>query len=100
MHGLYCVAAGIASFESVYGAAALRSDFPGGVRMITAAPEIEGVIPAMAELTRRGVICSIGHRYVQQMRHYRHSSNSLSDPDAVSPPPIRHAQEFSQVHVS
>ncbi|KAF8590850.1 carbohydrate esterase family 9 protein [Ramaria rubella] len=55
---------GIASFESVYGTSALsyQSDFPeGGVRIITAAPEIEGVIPAMEELTRRGVISSIGH---------------------------------------
>ncbi|KAF8511984.1 Metallo-dependent hydrolase [Gautieria morchelliformis] len=56
---------GIASFEAVYGAAALCGDVPpgagGGVRMITAAPEIEGVIPAMRELARRGVVCSIGH---------------------------------------
>ena len=48
------------TFESVYGAHALRNDYP-GVRVITAAPEIEGVIPAMAELTKRGVIFSIGH---------------------------------------
>jgi hypothetical protein len=47
----------------VYGADALRDGFD-GVRVITAAPEIEGVIPAIEELTRRGVTCSIGHRFV------------------------------------
>ena len=52
---------GITTFEEVYGAAALCEGF-GGVRLITAAPEIEGVIPAMKELTRRGITCSIGHR--------------------------------------
>ena len=47
----------------MYGTHALRSDYP-GVRVITAAPEIEGVISAMAELTGHGVIFSIGHRWV------------------------------------
>jgi hypothetical protein len=65
---------GFKSFSEVYGEAALcpgdqfvgkrgNRTFP-GVRVITAAPEIEGVIPAMEELSRRGVICAIGHRYV------------------------------------
>lgn len=58
---LLCI--GIASFESVYGTHALRESLP-GVRMITAAPEIDGVISAMGELTKRGIICSIGHRYI------------------------------------
>jgi len=62
---------GIKSFSEVYGEAALcaadrfvgkrgNTAFP-GVRVITAAPEIEGVIPAIEELSRRGVICAIGH---------------------------------------
>lgn len=33
-----------------------------GVRMITAAPEIDGVMNAISELSKRGVIISIGHR--------------------------------------
>ena len=63
---------GIASFEDVYGTDALckaaeyfgkrgNITFP-GVRLITAAPEIEGVISAMEELGKRGVVFSIGHR--------------------------------------
>lgn len=33
-----------------------------GVRIITAAPEKEGVMEAIGDLTKRGVILSIGHR--------------------------------------
>ncbi|KAF8507798.1 Metallo-dependent hydrolase [Hysterangium stoloniferum] len=62
---------GIKTFSEVYGEEALcqadqfvgkrgNTTFP-GVRVITAAPEIEGVIPAIEELSRRGVICAIGH---------------------------------------
>lgn len=62
---------GIASFEAVYGTAALCESagfigkrdnvtFP-GVRVITSAPEIEGVIPAMEQLAERGIILAIGH---------------------------------------
>ncbi|THH11823.1 hypothetical protein EW146_g7906 [Bondarzewia mesenterica] len=69
---------GFASFEEVYGAANLAhtedwlmSDAAGaggpeptvGVRIITAAPEIEGVMDSVEELTGRGVIYSIGHRH-------------------------------------
>jgi N-acetylglucosamine-6-phosphate deacetylase len=36
-----------------------------GVRMITAAPEIEGVMESVSELTRRNIIFSIGHRSVE-----------------------------------
>lgn len=34
----------------------------GGVRIITAAPELEGIIGSVALLSERGVIFSIGHR--------------------------------------
>ena len=33
-----------------------------GVRVITAAPEVEGVGNSIEELTRRGIVFSIGHR--------------------------------------
>lgn len=35
-----------------------------GVRIITAAPEIDGVMPAVEEVVKRGVVFSIGHRCV------------------------------------
>lgn len=34
-----------------------------GVRIITAAPEVEGVMEAVNELAKRNVVFSIGHRY-------------------------------------
>lgn len=59
------------SFEAVYGADNLADkedwlmseghDQSVGVRIITAAPEIQGVIPAMEEVVQRGVVFSIGH---------------------------------------
>jgi N-acetylglucosamine-6-phosphate deacetylase len=59
---------GVQSFENVYGADALADSedwFPdetiAGVRIITAAPEVPGVLPAVKELTARGVVLSIGH---------------------------------------
>lgn len=33
-----------------------------GVRIITAAPEVEGVLDAVGELTKRRIVYSIGHR--------------------------------------
>ncbi|KZT18303.1 carbohydrate esterase family 9 protein [Neolentinus lepideus HHB14362 ss-1] len=56
------------SFENVYGAEnlAVTEDWvmegdQVGVRIITAAPEIEGVMDTVTELTNRGVVFSIGH---------------------------------------
>lgn len=34
----------------------------GGVRIITLAPEVDGVMDVIAELNKRGVVVSIGHR--------------------------------------
>ncbi|KII95644.1 carbohydrate esterase family 9 protein [Plicaturopsis crispa FD-325 SS-3] len=57
---------GFASVEDVYGAANLAdaedwllNDV--GVRIVTAAPEVEGVMDSVSELTKRGVVFSIGH---------------------------------------
>ena len=33
-----------------------------GVRVITAAPEVDGVMASIEELTRRGIVFSMGHR--------------------------------------
>ena len=66
---------GFESFEKVYGAENLtvtedwlmsnNGDTEAvGVRIITAAPEIEGVRPAVEEAVKRGVVFSIGHRLV------------------------------------
>ncbi|KAL0955867.1 hypothetical protein HGRIS_002067 [Hohenbuehelia grisea] len=61
---------GIKSFEAIYGAENLAdvSEWLGsadprtvGVRMITAAPELDGVMPAISELSKRGVVMAIGH---------------------------------------
>ncbi|TFK50997.1 Metallo-dependent hydrolase [Heliocybe sulcata] len=56
------------SFEEVYGAEnlAVNEDWvmeseQVGVRIITAAPEIEGVMDTLTELTNRGIVFSIGH---------------------------------------
>ncbi|KAF9012527.1 Metallo-dependent hydrolase [Cyathus striatus] len=60
----------VKSFESVYGARNLaeaedwlmaRDSHNIGVRIITAAPEIDGVMPSIKELSRRGITFSIGH---------------------------------------
>ncbi|KAK2463119.1 hypothetical protein APHAL10511_004774 [Amanita phalloides] len=61
---------GIKSFEDVYGVDNLvdiedwnmscKSQVR-GVRIITAAPEIEGVMAAIPELAERGIVCAIGH---------------------------------------
>ncbi|KAJ7188696.1 carbohydrate esterase family 9 protein [Mycena filopes] len=63
---------GFASFEDAYGASnmvdaedwLMSSDGLGsqcGVRIVTAAPEIRGVMGAVNELSKRGVVFSIGH---------------------------------------
>ncbi|KAF9486026.1 Metallo-dependent hydrolase [Pholiota conissans] len=61
---------GFKSFEDVYGAQnlvdnedwTLTSESQGfGVRLITAAPEIPGVLQALDELNKRGIAFSIGH---------------------------------------
>ncbi|KAK0490997.1 carbohydrate esterase family 9 protein [Armillaria novae-zelandiae] len=58
---------GFRSFEELYGAANLADAEDWlmadavGVRIITAAPEIEGVMHAVSELDKRGVVYSIGH---------------------------------------
>jgi N-acetylglucosamine-6-phosphate deacetylase len=35
---------------------------PIGIRIITAAPEIHGVMDAIPDLTARGIIFAVGHR--------------------------------------
>ncbi|KAH0588800.1 hypothetical protein H2248_004600 [Termitomyces sp. 'cryptogamus'] len=61
---------GIKSFEDIYGERNLAENEDwlmasggqnAGVRMITAAPEIEGVMNAIGELAKRGIVFSIGH---------------------------------------
>jgi N-acetylglucosamine-6-phosphate deacetylase len=49
----------IQTFEQVYGAEGLDQE---GVKLITLAPDVEGVMGCVEELTRRGVTVSIGHR--------------------------------------
>ena len=58
------------SFEEIYGEAnlgvkedweiATHTNF--GVRIITAAPELDGVMDVIEELSERGIVFSIGHR--------------------------------------
>lgn len=64
---------GLNTFEAIYGAANLvesedwlmGADAQSvGVRMITAAPEVEGVMGAIGALSKRGVVFAIGHRSV------------------------------------
>jgi len=70
---------GFASFEEMYGAQNLaikedwlmEQDALLGVRIITAAPEIVGVLDAIPELDQRGIVFSIGHRYVESLPPYR-----------------------------
>lgn len=40
-------------------------DAPLGVRIITAAPEVAGVLDAVHEFDQRGIVFSIGHRYIE-----------------------------------
>ncbi|BEI85191.1 hypothetical protein CcaverHIS002_0505920 [Cutaneotrichosporon cavernicola] len=48
----------IDAFDAVYGKDGLDQE---GVKMITAAPDVEGVMDCIEPLTKRGVIFSIGH---------------------------------------
>ena len=48
----------------------MEQDAPLGVRIITAAPEIVGVLDAVPELDQRGIVFSIGHRYVESPPPY------------------------------
>ncbi|KZV94135.1 Metallo-dependent hydrolase [Exidia glandulosa HHB12029] len=59
---------GIKTFEDVYGAENLQLGFERadgtdafGVKCITAAPEVDGVLDSIEELIKRGVVFSIGH---------------------------------------
>jgi len=45
-----------------------------GVRIITAAPEVEGVMESVGELTKRGIVFSIGHRFVETTFSFNCSS--------------------------
>lgn len=51
---------GIESFEDIYGKEGLSQE---GVKLITAAPDVPGVLQAAPELRKRGVTWSVGHRY-------------------------------------
>jgi hypothetical protein len=60
---------GFKSFEDAYGAQNLVDSEDwlmgtdgAGVRIVTGAPEIKGVMGALKELNKRGVVFSIGHR--------------------------------------
>ena len=64
---------GLKTFEEIYGVENMGSTedwLTGdsaetgrvGVRIITAAPEVDGVLDAVYELTKRGIVYSIGHR--------------------------------------
>lgn len=64
--------AGFKSFEDVYGAqnlvdaedwSAMSGSQNFAVRLITAAPEIPGVLEAVDELNKRGIAFSMGHRF-------------------------------------
>lgn len=66
---------GFNTFESIYSPenlaeveewlAAVENDYNNvGVRIITAAPEVDGVMEAITELSKRGICFNIGHRYV------------------------------------
>jgi N-acetylglucosamine-6-phosphate deacetylase len=78
---------GFASFEEMYGAqnVAFKEDWlmdhdALGVRIITSAPEIVGVLDAVHELDQRGIVFSIGHRYAESSPPYG-SASSLAQID-------------------
>lgn len=65
---------GMKSFDNIYGKENLidtedwlmasEDQRDPGVRIITAAPEIDGVMESVGELSKRGIVFSIGHRFV------------------------------------
>ena len=64
---------GLESIEETYGANNLAHtedwlmDTTGnsvGVRIITAAPEVDGVLDSLKEVVSRGIVFSVGHRHV------------------------------------
>jgi N-acetylglucosamine-6-phosphate deacetylase len=69
---LLAAPSGFQSFEEVYGPENLveaedwtmSTDQSPAVRLITAAPEVPGVMAALDELNKRGIVFSIGHRSV------------------------------------
>jgi N-acetylglucosamine-6-phosphate deacetylase len=69
---LLAASSGFQSFEEVYGPENLveaedwtmSADQSPAIRLITAAPEVPGVMGALGELNKRGIIFSIGHRFV------------------------------------
>ena len=62
---------GFQSLEEVYGPENLvesegwtmSADRDPAVRLITAAPEVPGIMEALGELNKRGIAFSIGHRF-------------------------------------
>ncbi|EST07677.1 Metal-dependent hydrolase, composite domain protein [Kalmanozyma brasiliensis GHG001] len=53
---------GVRTLEEVYGAGVDGLDMPNpAVKLLTLAPEVEGILPAIPELVKRGVTVSIGH---------------------------------------
>ncbi|CAK4031937.1 carbohydrate esterase family 9 [Lecanosticta acicola] len=52
---------GFTDFESCYGAENLTQDSRSPITMITAGPEVPGVDSLIPEVTRRGIVFSIGH---------------------------------------
>lgn len=103
---------GFQSFESAYGAHNLvdsedwlmSADGQCGVRIVTGAPEIQGVMGALNELNKRGVVFSIGHRcasplrifccFFSTMRYFRSVSQALTLR------PLRLSKALGSSHIS
>lgn len=76
---------GFSSLEGCYGASNLAASSdpatPTAVKMITAAPEVEGIMEAIPELVDRGIIFSIGHteaHYEQGAEAVRKGATSIT----------------------
>ncbi|GAK63560.1 putative n-acetylglucosamine-6-phosphate deacetylase from carbohydrate esterase family CE9 [Moesziomyces antarcticus] len=52
---------GVSSLEEVYGSGPSGLDMDGAVKLLTLAPEVEGILASIPALTSRGVTVSIGH---------------------------------------